>query len=62
MVASGIGYFFQGTPLTFMTDTANTGASVDLTADGSLNVTAHWDNASADDDIIVTSGIIEFFA
>jgi hypothetical protein len=61
VLCTGLGYFFQGTPLTFMTDTANTGATVDLTADGSLNVTAHWDNASADDDIIVTAAAIEFF-
>lgn len=61
IVCTGKFYTFQGTPLTFMTDTANTGATVDLTADGSLNVTAHWDAASADNDIIVTSGLIEFF-
>lgn len=61
IVATAFGTFFQGTPLYFATDTANTGASVNLTADGSLNVTAHWDNASADDDIIVTHGWIELY-
>ena len=61
VVSSAFGTFFQGTPLYFAADTANTGASVDLTADGSLNVTAHWDNASADDDVIVTHGWIEFY-
>ena len=61
VVAHAFGTFFQGTPLYFATDTANTGATVDLTADGSLNVTAHWDNASADDDIIVTHGWIEYY-
>jgi hypothetical protein len=61
VVAHGFGTFFQGTPLYFCTDTANTGATVDLTADGSLNVTAEWDNESADDDIIVTHGWIEFY-
>lgn len=61
IVASAFGTFFQGTPLYFCTDTANTGASVDLTANGSLNVTAHWDNASADDDIIVTHGWVELY-
>jgi len=61
VVCSGWATFFQGTPLTFCTDTANTGASVNLTVDGSLNVTAHWDNASADDDVIVTHGWIEFY-
>lgn len=52
---------FQGTPLYFASDTALTGASVDLTADGSLNVTAHWDNNSANDDIIVTHGWVELY-
>lgn len=61
VVASAFGTFFQGTPLYFATDTANTGATVNLTADGSLNVTAHWDNSSADDDIIVTHGWIELY-
>lgn len=61
VLCTGIGYFFQATPLTFMTDTANTGATVNLTAAGAFNVTAHWDNASADDDIIVTGGFIQLF-
>lgn len=61
VVATGHMYVFQGTPLTFMTDTANSGATVDLTANGSLNVTAHWDGAAADSDIIVTAAVIEFF-
>ncbi len=61
VLCTGRFYTFQGTPLQFMTDTANTGATVDLTADGSLNVTAHWDAASADNDVIVTGGLIELF-
>ena len=61
VVAVAFGTFFQGTPLYFASDTANTGASVDLTAAGALNVTAHWDNASGDDDVIVTHGWIEFY-
>jgi len=42
-------------------DTAAAGVSVDLTADGSLNVTADWDAAHADADIIAMYGFIEFF-
>lgn len=42
-------------------DTAAAGVSVDLTADGSLNVTAHWDGAHGDADIIAMYGFIEFF-
>lgn len=61
VVACAFGTFFQGTPLYFAADTANTGATVDLTADGALNVTAHWDAASADDDVIVTHGWIELY-
>ena len=61
IVAVAFGTFFQTTPLYFAADTANTGTTVNLTADGSLNVTAHWDNASADDDVIVTHGWIEFY-
>lgn len=62
VLCTGRFYVFQGTPMQFMYDTANTGATVDLTADGSLNVTAHWDAASADNDVIVTGGFIQFFA
>lgn len=61
VVAHGFITAWQGTPLYFCADTANTGASVDLTADSTLNVTAHWDNASADDDVIVTHGWIEYY-
>lgn len=61
VVAHAFGTFWQGTPLYFAADTANTGATVDLTADGSLNVTAHWDAASADNDVIVTHGWIELY-
>ena len=61
VLASAFTTVFQGTPMYFAADTANTGASVDLTADGSLNVTAHWDAASADNDVIVTHGWIEFY-
>ena len=61
IVASAFGTFFQGTPLYFATDTANTGTTVDLTAAGSLNVTCHWDGSSADSDVIVTHGWIELY-
>ena len=61
VLASAFITVYQGTVLQFGSDAANTGASVDLTADGSLNVTAHWDAASADNDVIVTAGAIEFF-
>lgn len=61
VLASAFGTFFQTTPMYFAADTANTGATVNLTADGSLNVTAHWDAASADNDVIVTHGWIEFY-
>lgn len=61
IVANAFGTFFQGTPLYFASDTANTGASVDLTADGGLNVTGKWDGANADSDVIVTHGWIELY-
>ena len=61
IVATAFSTFFQGTPMYFVADTANTGATVNLTADGSLNVTAHWDESDADDDIIVTHGWIELY-
>jgi len=61
IVASAFGTFFQTTPMYFAADTALTGSTVALTADGSLNITAHWDESSADDDIIVTHGWIELF-
>jgi hypothetical protein len=61
IVSSAFGTFFQGTPLYFASDTANTGASVDLTANGSLNITGKWDDGSTDTDIIVTHGWIEFY-
>ena len=51
----------QGTPLMFAADTAAAGVTVDLTADGSINVTAHWDAAHADSDVIAMIGRIEFF-
>ena len=52
----------QGTPLNFFADTAAAGVTVDTTADGSLNVTAHWDASSADNDVIAMIGFIEFFS
>ncbi len=61
IVCTGKMYVFAGTPLTFMVDAANTGASADLTADGSIKVTADWDASSADNDIIVTHGWVEYF-
>ena len=51
----------QGTPLLVVNDTDAAGVTVDLTADGSLNVTADWDASSADNDIIAMVGFIEFF-
>jgi len=50
-----------GGHLTFMSDTANTGAAVDLTADGSINVTADWDVSSGDCDVIFTYGWVQLF-
>lgn len=51
--------------MTNMTDilgsSAIGGASVDLTADGSLNVTAHWDGSAATSEVAVHTAIIEFF-
>lgn len=61
IVASAFATFWQATPLYFATDTANTGATVDLTANGSLNVTGKWDASDADNDVIVTHGWIEFY-
>jgi len=65
VLCSSVGNFFgtglAGIDQLFMTDTANTGATVNLTADGSLNVTAHWDASHADNDVIVTHGWIEFY-
>ncbi len=61
VVASGKLTVAQSTPLFFYADTAAAGATVDTTADGSLNVTSEWDNSSGDDDVIVTVGFIELF-
>lgn len=61
IVATGLMYIFQTTPLTYMTDTANTGQTVDLTADGSFNITGDWSAADSDADIIVTHGWVEYF-
>lgn len=61
VICTGIMYIFQVTPLTYMTDTANTGKTVDLTADGSLNITGDWSAADADADIEVTHGWVEYF-
>jgi len=63
IVASAHFTVFQGTQLWFESDTPNTGqaAALDLTANGSLNVTAKWDNASADSDVIATHGWIQFY-
>jgi len=41
--------------------TAAAGVTVDLTADGSINVTSDWDTTSADTDIVVTSATLELF-
>lgn len=41
--------------------TANAGVTVDLTAAGALNLTAEFDGASADSDVIVTHWILEMF-
>ena len=61
IIAVAFAQAFQGTPLYFATDTANTGTTVDLTADGALNVTAQWSASSADNDIIITHGWIELY-
>lgn len=61
VVATGRIDIEQSTPMMFAADTAAAGVSVDLTADGSLNVTADWDASSADNDIIAMIGFIEFF-
>jgi len=63
IIASAWTSVFQGAPLYFASDTPLTGqaAAMDLTADGSLNVTGKWDVSSADCDIIVTHGWIEFY-
>lgn len=61
VVATGRMNIEQTTPLLVVGDTAAAGASVDLTADGSLNVTAHWDAQSADNDIIAMIGFVEFY-
>lgn len=61
VVASGRIDVEQGTPLLFTGDTAAAGVTVNTTADGSLNVTAHWDAASADNDVIAMIGFIELF-
>lgn len=61
IVAVAFATAFQATPLYFATDTANTGATVNLTVNGSLNVTADWSAASADNDLIVTHGWIELY-
>ena len=52
----------QTTAMLFVADTAVAGATVDTTADGSLNVSAHWDASSADNDVIATIGFIELFS
>ena len=62
IVATAFAEFCQTTAtLRYATDTANTGTAVTLTADGSLNVTAHWSGAAATADINVTHGWIEFY-
>jgi hypothetical protein len=61
LVATGRIDIEQGTPLMFAADTAAAGVTTNLTADGSINVTAHWDAASADNDVIAMIGHIEFF-
>ena len=54
---------FQTTQMWFESQTPLTGqaGALDLTADGSLNVTAKWDNASANSDVIATHGWIQFY-
>lgn len=41
--------------------TAAAGVTVDLTANGSLNVTADWDGTNAATDIFVTFGLLELY-
>ena len=59
--ASGFISVWQGTPMYFAADTAIGGTTVDMTVDGSLNVTGEWDASSANSDVIVTHGWIEFY-
>ena len=62
IVAHAYSSVFAAAPLYDNNDTANTGVSVDLTANGSLNITGQWSASSANDDIIVTHGWIELFS
>lgn len=41
--------------------TAAAGVTVNLTADGSLNITGQWDTTSADTDVVITSGMLQLF-
>ena len=54
---------FQTTQMWFESQTPLTGqaAALDLTADGSLNVTGEWDGSSGDSDVIVTHGWMQFY-
>ena len=61
IVCSAWANVFQAAPLVFATDVALTGVTVDLTAAGSLNVTADLDASSADNDVIITHGWIELY-
>lgn len=61
IVAVAFATVVQTTPVYFAADTANAGTTVNLTVDGSLNVTAEWSASSGDNDIIVTHGWIELY-
>lgn len=51
--------------MTGMTDviktTAAAGVTVDLTADGSINITGQWDKTHTDVDCVITFGLLELF-
>ena len=61
IVCTAFASVFSGTPQYYATDVALTGVTVNLTADGSLNVTADWTADHANNDIIVTHGWIELY-
>ena len=61
VVCSAFASVHSSVPQYYATDIALTGVTVDLTADGSLNVTADWAVSSANNDVIVTHGWIELY-
>ena len=61
IVCTAFASVMSAAPNYYATDVALTGVTVDLTAAGSLNVTADWDASHASNDIIVTHGWIELY-